>query len=114
MKLAHRSSDELLPHQGEIDPKYHFIFDAPTTDDRGNRSQIRFSRKAKEQFVTSEVDGKASGWKATFENGAWVEQGSAEPVAKKKPAAKKASAKKKSPAKKPTIKKVVEKNVAGK
>ena len=106
--------DELLPHQGEIDPKYHFIFDAPTTDDMGNRSQIRFSRKAKEQFVTSEVDGKASGWKATFENGAWVEQGSAEPVAKKKPAAKKASAKKKSPAKKPTIKKVVEKNVAGK
>ena len=25
--------DELLPHQAEIDPKYHFLFDAPRVDD---------------------------------------------------------------------------------
>ena len=43
--------DELLPHQAEIDPKYHFLFDAPRVDDHGNRSQIRYSRKTKEQYV---------------------------------------------------------------
>jgi DNA topoisomerase-1 len=97
--------DELLPHQAEIDPKYHFIFDAPVVDDMGNRTQIRFSRKTKEQFVMTEVDGKATGWKAFFNSGQWIAEGSAKPapkkkaVAKKKAAAKKPIARKKAPAK---------------
>lgn len=94
--------DELLPHQAEIDPKYHFIFDAPLTDDMGNRSQIRFSRKTKEQFVMTEVEGKATGWKAFFDAGKWVVDGSAKPAPKKK-----AAAKKKAPAKKKATKKKV-------
>ena len=98
--------DELLPHQAEIDPKYHFIFDAPVTDDSGNRSQIRYSRKTKEQYVMTELDGKATGWKAFFDNGAWLEQGSAKPAPKKKPAAKSKASKKKAPAKKKPVKKV--------
>ncbi len=98
--------DELLPHQAEIDPKYHFIFDAPVTDDSGNRSQIRYSRKTKEQYVMTELDGKATGWKAFFDNGAWLEQGSGKPAPKKKPAAKSKASKKKAPAKKKPVKKV--------
>lgn len=33
---------------------------------------IRYSRKTKEQYVQSEVEGKATGWKAFYEKGKWV------------------------------------------
>ena len=91
--------DELLPHQAEIDPKYHFLLDAPRVDDSGNRSQIRYSRKTKEQYVMTEVDGKATGWRSFFEGGAWIASGSAKVTAKKPVAKKKAAARKKAPAK---------------
>lgn len=63
---------ELLPHKSEIDPKYSFLFSAPTEDDEGNPTLVRFSRKTKEQYVQSEIEGKATGWKAFYENGGWV------------------------------------------
>ena len=70
--------DEILPHKSEIDPKYTFLFSAPATDEDGNRTQIRYSRKTKEQYVMSEVDGKATGWRAHYQGGKWVaEQGKA-------------------------------------
>lgn len=80
--------DEVIPHQAELDPKYQFLLDAPVADDAANRSQIRFSRKTKEQYVMTEIDGKATGWKAFFNNGAWVAEGSGRPAPKKKPKAK--------------------------
>ena len=80
--------DEVIPHQTELDPKYQFLLDAPVADDAANRSQIRFSRKTKEQYVMTEIDGKATGWKAFFNNGAWVAEGSGKPAPKKKPKAK--------------------------
>ena len=64
--------EELLPHQDEIDPKYKFLFSAPVADDQGNKTLIRFSRKTKEQYVQSEVDKKATGWKAFYRDGAWA------------------------------------------
>jgi DNA topoisomerase-1 len=87
--------DELIPHQAELDPKYNFILDAPVTDDAANRTQVRFSRKTKEQYVMTEVDGKATGWKAFFDSGKWVSEGSGKPT----PTKKKAKAKAKSKAK---------------
>jgi DNA topoisomerase-1 len=66
--------DELLPHKSEIDPKYKFIFGAPTEDDDGNRAQVRYSRKSKEQYVMTEKDGKATGWKAFYRKGKWEEE----------------------------------------
>lgn len=63
--------DELIPHRDEIDPKYHFLLDAPTQDDEGNRVMVRFSRKAREQYVQTEVDKKATGWKAFYEGNKW-------------------------------------------
>ncbi|WP_116364241.1 type I DNA topoisomerase [Parahaliea mediterranea] len=75
--------DELLPHRDEIDPKYSFLFDAPVADDEGNRSQVRYSRKTKEQYVMTEVDGKATGWKAFHDGGKWqVEAGKSAKAAK--------------------------------
>jgi DNA topoisomerase-1 len=77
--------DELLPHKDEIDPKYSFLFSAPVQDPDGNRSQVRFSRKTKEQYVMTELDGKATGWKAFYRGGAWqVEHSGAKTRAKTK------------------------------
>lgn len=64
---------ELISHRDEIDPKYHFLLDAPKQDKSGNKAVIRFSRKSQEHYVQSEVDGKPTGWRATYQNGKWVE-----------------------------------------
>jgi len=62
---------ELLPYKDQIDPKYHFLLSAPVKDPDGNKAIIRFSRKTKEQYVQTEVEGKATGWKAFYEGGKW-------------------------------------------
>ncbi|MBZ9560355.1 MULTISPECIES: type I DNA topoisomerase [unclassified Modicisalibacter] len=62
---------ELKAHAEELPEKYHFLLDAPSEDPDGRPAQIRFSRKTKSQYVMTEQDGKASGWKATFEDGRW-------------------------------------------
>ncbi|MBM7060960.1 type I DNA topoisomerase [Pseudomonas sp. UL073] len=62
---------ELIPHKAELDPKYHFLLEAPGKDPDGRPAVIRFSRKTKEQYVQSEVDGKPTGWRAFYANGAW-------------------------------------------
>ncbi|TXS92975.1 type I DNA topoisomerase [Parahaliea maris] len=82
--------DELLPHRQEIDPKYSFLFDAPTVDNDGNRTQVRYSRKTKEQYVMTEVDGKATGWKAFYSGSKWdVEEGKSAKATKSKGRSKK-------------------------
>ena len=63
---------ELLPHKDEIDPKYTFLFSAPTEDPDGNKTVIRFARKTQEIYVQSEIEGKASGWKVFYQNEKWV------------------------------------------
>ena len=62
---------ELIPHKDEIDPKYHFLCDAPKKDPEGRAAVIRYSRKTKEQYVQTEVDGKPTGWRAFFDGGKW-------------------------------------------
>ncbi len=66
--------EELLPYKDQIDPKYHFLLSAPTEDPEGNKAIIRFSRKTKEQYVQTEVNGKATGWKAFYSAGKWQVQ----------------------------------------
>ncbi len=63
---------EIIPHKDALDKKYHYLLDAPQKDPEGNPTVIRYSRKSKEQYVQSEIDGKPSGWRATFGNGKWV------------------------------------------
>ncbi|QEL10932.1 type I DNA topoisomerase [Kushneria phosphatilytica] len=62
---------ELKAHAEELPEKYLFLLDAPSEDPEGNPAQIRFSRKTKSQYVLTEVDGKASGWRAIFDQGQW-------------------------------------------
>ncbi|MCZ9335766.1 hypothetical protein, partial [Klebsiella pneumoniae] len=40
-------------------------------DPEGRFAVIRFSRKTKEQYVQTEVDGKPTGWKAFYDGGKW-------------------------------------------
>tara|TARA_B110000438_G_scaffold30977_1_gene30457 strand:- start:489 stop:1304 length:816 start_codon:yes stop_codon:yes gene_type:complete len=63
--------DELIPHKEEIDPKYTYLLEAPIKDNKGNRTLVRFSRKAKEQYVQTELEKKATGWKAYYRDGKW-------------------------------------------
>jgi DNA topoisomerase I len=84
--------EEILPHKNEIDPKYRFLFSAPTEDPAGNKAVIRFSRKTKEHYVQSEVDGKITGWKASYKNGKWVGGGDVKSTVRR--TAKKAPSKK--------------------
>ena len=65
---------EILPFKDQIDPKYTFLFSGPVTDEAGNPSQIRFSRKEKAQYLMTEKDGKATGWQAHYLKGIWVEK----------------------------------------
>jgi len=66
---------EIKPHANELDPKFRYLLQAPESDPDGRPAVIRYSRKTKEQYVQSEDDdGKATGWKAFYENGRWVEQ----------------------------------------
>lgn len=64
---------ELVPHKAELDEKLRYLADAPVSDPEGNPVVIRYSRKTKEQYVMSEVEGKATGWSARYTNGRWVE-----------------------------------------
>jgi len=102
---------EILPHQAEIDPKYNFLFSAPVADEDGLPTVIRYSRKTKEIYVQTEEDGKATGWKAFYEGGRWVANGT---KTAKKTAKKKVKKKAKKKVAKKAKKKVTKKKVARK
>lgn len=62
---------EMLPFKDQIDPKYNFLWSAPVADPDGVPTYVRYSRKTKEQYVQSEVDGKPTGFRAWYNNGKW-------------------------------------------
>ncbi|MGI1987850.1 type I DNA topoisomerase [Shewanella glacialipiscicola] len=66
--------EELVQYRELLWPKYQYLADAPVTDDEGNKAVVKFSRKTKEQYVATEVDGKATGWSAHYVNGKWVSE----------------------------------------
>ena len=106
--------EEIQSVRDKLDPKHAYIAEAPAQDPDGNKAVLRFSRKAREQYVMSEVDGKPTGWNAFYRDGKWVEE--AKPAAKKKAAKKKAASKKKPARKKAAAKKKApaKKKAAGK
>ena len=55
----------------QLDPKHRYLATAPTEDSSGHPVQIRYSRKTREQYVMTESDGKATGWRAFYRNGVW-------------------------------------------
>ncbi|MDA1077370.1 MAG: type I DNA topoisomerase, partial [Proteobacteria bacterium] len=94
---------ELIPHANELDPKFNYLLEAPVADKEGRPSIVRYSRKTKEQYVQTEVEGKATGWRAFYRDGRWhIED---QPAATKKPAAKRKAAARKTGARKSAGKK---------
>ncbi len=66
--------EDVVAVADQLDPKFAYLTRAPQTDPTGNKAKIRFLRKTREQYVMTEVDGKATGWKAFYNDGKWVEQ----------------------------------------
>ncbi len=93
---------ELKSHANELDPKFKYLLDAPERDPEGNLALIRYSRKTKEQYVQTEIDGKASGWRAYYVDNKWVVEQKVKKAGNK--VANKAAKKKKSPRTKNTPK----------
>ena len=93
---------ELHRFRDRISEKFYYLADAPQQDSDGNLAVVRYSRKTKEQYVMTEVEGKATGWVAKYIDGKWVEEETKKKAPAKK-AAKKPAAKK--PAKKAAAKK---------
>lgn len=82
---------ELLPHQAEIDAKYAYLWAAPVADTNGNYSLIRFARKTQEHYLSTESDGKDTGWRAFYRKGVWVEEQGAKTSRRKVAVKRKAS-----------------------
>ncbi|CAI2412731.1 DNA topoisomerase 1 [Serratia proteamaculans] len=65
--------EELACFKDRLPEKLRYLADAPVADAEGNKTMVRFSRKTKQQYVSSEKDGKATGWSAFYVDGKWVE-----------------------------------------
>ena len=65
--LLQQPAQRLLPGIRQ----HQVLLQAPQQDPDGRPAVIRFSRKTKEQYVQSEVDGKPTGWKAFYDGGKW-------------------------------------------
>lgn len=65
--------EELVQFKDRLPEKYAYLVQAPTEDSEGNKTIVRFSRKNKEQYITSEKNGKATGWAMHYVAGKWVD-----------------------------------------
>jgi len=64
---------EIKPYCDRIEAKYAHLCKAPEHDPEGRPAVIRFSRKTREHYITSEsANGKATGWRAHYRKGRWV------------------------------------------
>ncbi|NVD06279.1 type I DNA topoisomerase [Vibrio sp. JPW-9-11-11] len=63
--------EELVRFKDRISPKFHYLTEAPQQDPDGRPMVVRFSRKTKENYVRSEVDGKPSGYTGLYVDGKW-------------------------------------------
>ncbi|WED28348.1 type I DNA topoisomerase [Vibrio sp. DW001] len=63
--------EELVLYKDRISPKFQYLTTAPVADPDGRPTVVRFSRKAKENYVRTEVDGKPSGWTGLYIDGKW-------------------------------------------
>lgn len=62
---------ELAENLQRLPEKLRYLATAPTKDPDGNEAIVRFSRKEKRQYVTSEKDGKPTKWRLYFDGGKW-------------------------------------------
>ncbi|MCE0491522.1 type I DNA topoisomerase [Pantoea sp. Mb-10] len=65
--------EELQRFADRLPEKLKYLAEAPASDPDGNKTLVRFSRKTKQQYVSSEKDGKATGWSMFYIDGKWQE-----------------------------------------
>ncbi|HDR1022806.1 TPA: type I DNA topoisomerase [Pasteurella multocida] len=65
---------ELALYRDRLPEKLRYLADAPQKDPEGNEAIVRFSRKEKRQYVTSEKNGKATKWIVDYLDNQWVER----------------------------------------
>ncbi len=64
---------DLARHRDELDPKHHYLADAPPSDPDGHPHEIRFKKKEKVQYLVGmSEEGEPSGWVAYWQEGAWA------------------------------------------
>lgn len=63
--------EELIRFKDRLHDKFLYLTEAPTQDPDGNKAMVRFSRKTKQQYISSEKDGKATKWSLFYINGKW-------------------------------------------
>ena len=65
---------ELLTVKDQLESKYKFLTKGPEVDPKGNPAVIRYSRKNKQHYITSEKDGKTTSWRSYFSGGLWSDE----------------------------------------
>ena len=65
---------ELRPIKDQMEEKFQYLFDAPDTDNDGNPTTLRWSRKNGEQYIGSEKEGKPTKFALVWRKGKWVEE----------------------------------------
>lgn len=65
--------EELARFKDRLPKKFRYLADAPLIDNSGNKTLVRFNHKTKQQYVTSEREGKPTSWFASYLDGRWVE-----------------------------------------
>jgi DNA topoisomerase I len=63
--------EDLARHRNELDPRFHYLAAAPTTDPDGNKTLIKFNRKERFHYLASSVEGKAKGWQGVLKQEQW-------------------------------------------
>ncbi|QBY43406.1 type I DNA topoisomerase [Arsenophonus nasoniae] len=66
--------EELVRFKDRLPVKFSYLTLAPLVDPEGNKTIVRFSRKTKQQYISSEKNGKATGWSAFYIDGKWIEK----------------------------------------
>lgn len=62
---------ELQRFKDRLPEKLRYLAEASATDPDGNPAVVKFSRKTKQQYVSSEKEGKATGWSQFYIDGLW-------------------------------------------
>jgi DNA topoisomerase-1 len=76
--------EDLARHKAELDPKYHYLADAPQKDPKGNPAILRFSRKERAHYLASlDKQGEPTAWSVALVDGKWVPRG--EPAEEERP-----------------------------
>ncbi len=103
---------ELKRFRDRISPKFYYLADAPERDPDGNPTEVRFSRKTKQQYLISCKDEKPTGYMCFYneEKKCWEEPAvdkirSTRAAVKSKTATKLSTASKKTTSAKSTVKK---------